>query len=117
MTDEVPLDLVHGQPASLQATIIGGATRWPGGYQLRGAIKNATRLATLLVLDSHLSAEPVGDDLVVTLQLTGSTVRQVLVNGYYDIFVSEPGTAEANSLRAAHGPVMVELVVTGAPTA
>ncbi len=108
----VPLNIVQGASLALSVTVAGGVAKWAGGVAVKGEVRDAVTGALLLSLTPYLVASVVGPDRVATLTLTGVQTRLVTSLSKYDIFMSEPGTTFANSVRVAYGPVTVEKAVT-----
>lgn len=114
MTHEEPVTfaITQGEPYTLAATITNGAVEYPGGVTLTGQIRKSAQNRLWLDITDRLSAAVSGNDLVVTLALTGADTRQVRA-GVYDIFIYDAGDAEqSRAVRILHGPVTVEYAVT-----
>lgn len=110
------LALVSGVPYSLTATVEDGAALFAAGHHVYGQIRDEPGGRLIRDLAGDLASAVVGPDIVVTLTFTGRETRQI-TDGVYDIFISEPGTEEAQAIRLLDGAVSVEQVATAAPSA
>lgn len=110
------LTISQGEPLEAQATVTDGAARWDSGLQVYGEIRPEAG-SDILILDlrPYLTAVNVGADTVVTLAVPGSVTRGLNAGGRYDVFVSEPGAAQAKALRVMRGAVNLDESVTVGP--
>jgi hypothetical protein len=105
------LSPVHGEAYSMVVTITDGKNRWAtlGACEARMQVRVNRAEAAALVddLTARLTtAYGTGggvNDLIVTLTLTGAQTRALTGPGVYDLFVSDTGTTDAQSIRAAWG--------------
>lgn len=90
---------------------------WPdlNSLEVRSELRVGKAYTTALIKDLRPYLTPVieGSDLVVELNWTGADTRE-LVNGYFDIIVSDPGPEDARALRVGPFKVKVKSTTTGA---
>lgn len=119
MADSTPVELAirAGLPYARRIRVTGGKTYWPeaGSFEVRSNIRTGKTVDTALVADltPFLSASYDGEDIVVTLSMTGAQTRS-LGNGYYDIVLSDRGAEDARALSILSGKVKMSGLVTAA---
>lgn len=112
---ETELPITQGLPRTMVTTVTGGATLWPNGPQVYGQVRQRPGKPLLLDLTPYLTHEVDGDDLKVTLTLSGRVTRLLPRSGRYDIFVAEAGVEQLRSIRVAHGELNLTKVVSDGP--
>lgn len=110
--DVTPLAITQGEPFALTATVTDGALIYPENAIARGQIRKAAGNRLYLSLSERITIGYDGDDLILSMQLTGADTRKVQP-GVYDVFVQDFGDPdETRAIRILHGPVEVEYAVT-----
>lgn len=115
--DPVPLDVTGGLPYSRKFRITNGVNIWSTveAFEVRGQVRAKDKATAALVanLTPYLSREIDGNDIVVSLSMTGAATR-TMNKGYYDILISDPGVEDAKALRVSEGPFNYDQVLTTA---
>lgn len=57
------------------------------------------------------------DVVLIDLVMNGAATRQLVASGFYDVIVSDAGTADARAYRISHGKVKRYSVVTASAVA
>lgn len=119
MSNPTTLALQAGEPYSATITVTNGKLVWATEnlFEVRAQVrKYASESAALIVdLTDNLSAVYDGDDIVITLSLTGAETRALTKkSGYYDVFVSDADVTDARAYKVLHGQLTVTAAVTAA---
>lgn len=113
----VDLRIQPGVPYARTWRVVDGQNLWAtlGAFEVRSEVRAAQAGggSVLYDLGAHMTKALDGNDITVSLSLTGAQTR-ALAGGYYDIILSDTGTTDANALRIPGGRVRLGDTVTAA---
>lgn len=111
---DLALLIQKGVPFVSKFTFASATTTWPtlSLCEARSQLRRTATSATLIFdFTPYLTTSISGTDIVVTLTMNGSQTRLVTSSGLWDLFLSDVGTTDANSMRLG-GNVIVNEAVT-----
>lgn len=119
MSELVPLEIVPGAPRDMRVRIRNGKTTWPSLDQVEARLQvrqdESERAPLVVDLTPHLVLSYDENDLLILLHLTGNETRPLArKRGFYDLWVSDPGTSDLRAAQLIHGPFVGGTVVTSA---
>lgn len=117
MTKDKPLRVQAGSPYALRVVIANGTSLWTdlSDFDVRSQIRSGegSQFPLRGDLTPFLTKSFEGDNIVITLNMTGSQTR-VLKSGYCDMLVSDVGSADDKAIRVRIGIIEVLPIVTSA---
>jgi hypothetical protein len=108
------LVLTQGVPYAQEFRFVGAAAVWPGaeGCQALAQVRERVTDSTVMLdLTPDLVVSVDGDDVLVTLTLTGAQTRTLSANGFYDLYLTDSDGSATHAVRVA-GRVLITLAVT-----
>lgn len=117
VSQPVELILTAGLPYNRRFRVIDGVNVWPTEYtyEARSHIRVAKTFTSRLLFDltPFLTVTIEGNDILVTLALTGEDTRAIAPGkGYYDIILSDVGAEDDRAISISSGTVTVKTIVT-----
>lgn len=113
---DTSLDITGGLPYNRRVRVVNGAITWPTiddfevASEIRVSADKGAKLKGSLTPFIESSVEE--DDILLDIRLSGAQTR-TLPNGFYDIVISDVGSADHRSIRVLKGRVNVTPLVTG----
>jgi hypothetical protein len=119
MSASTTLALQAGEPYAATITVTDGKLIWAtlDLFEVRShARRYASETSDIIAdLTPHLSSTYSGNDIVITLTLTGAFTRALEQrSAHYDMFISDTGTTDTRAFRLLYGPLTVSPAVTSA---
>ena len=122
MAIQVPFYITSGLPYAKEITVTlpTGRTWWTliTDFEVKAQIREGVDFTAPLLLDltpyiSYVFAS--ANNVIITLDMSGSDTRFLLASGHYDFLMSDPAaTPDARVIKFLDGPVYRDSVITAA---
>ena len=113
----VELAMTAGLPYRRRIRVTGATSMWPtlDDFEVRSQIRAGRDVNSQFLHDlgQYITPSIEGDDIILTLELTGAQTRLLPVKGNYDVIISDPGVDDAKALPALSGKIKVGQLITG----
>lgn len=114
-----PLKMQAGVPYARRIRVEDGKNVWStlDAFEVHSEVRATASVNAPLHgnLGQYMTPSFDGNDIVIDLALTGQQTR-TLQSGYYDVLLTDAGSADAKGLLILFGPLTVKPVTTKVPT-